>query len=236
MSDMPDVFPTDEPTAGCQRTMAVVRAVFDGERPAADLDADAHPIACAECRGRVAEARVLLAALALPSEPVAVPTGFAAGVLSAVRADRRARNRRRLLASVGGGLAVAAALLVGVWVMNGPADRQIVVEATRPAPEQRPVRVSAEFAKAGDALRESSRPITEPAVAAPKVFASLAEVMLPPLPAPMGDTASPAAVALAELPSAARTGLEPVTGTTQKAFTRLLRDVNVLQPAARPKS
>jgi hypothetical protein len=207
--------------------------VLDGDRPAGDLDADAHAAACATCRGRVAEARVLLAALAVPPAPVAVPTGFAAGVLSAVRADRRARQRLRFAASVGGGLAVAAALLVAVWVMNQPAEQQVVAEGTRAAP--RPVRVSAEFAKAGDALRESSRPITEPAAAAPKVLASLAEAMLPPMPAPMGEAVAPTAVSLAELPAAARTGLEPVTGTTQKAFTRLLRDVNVF-PSARPKS
>jgi len=226
---MPELLPTDE----CLRTTAVVHAVLDGDRPAADLDADAHAASCADCRGRVAAARVLLAALAAPPEPVAVPAGFAAGVLSEVRADRRARQRLRFVASVGGGLAVAAALLVAVWAMNAPGDRQSVAEGTRPAP--RPVRVSAEFAKAGDALRESSRPITEPAAAAPKVFASLAEAMLPPMPAPMGEVVAPAAVSLAELPAAARTGLEPVTGTTQKAFARLLRDVNVFS-SARPKS
>jgi len=224
---MPELLPTDE----CLRTTAVVHAVLDGDRPAADLDADVHAASCADCRGRVAAARVLIAALAVPPEPVAVPAGFAAGVLAAVRADRPEPKRRRLLASVGGGFAVAASLLVAVWLMNPFADRQTVAEATRSAP---PVRVSAEFAKAGDALRESSRPITEPAAAAPKVFASLAEAMLPPMPAPMGEAVAPAAVSLAELPAAARTGLEPVTGTTQKAFTRLLRDVNVF--SARPKS
>lgn len=226
---MPELIPTDD----CADTTAIAQAVLDGDRPAADLDAHAHVATCAACRGRVAEVRVLLAALALPPEPVTVPAGFAAGVLSAVRSDRRARRRVRFLSTVGGGLAVAAALLVGVWVLNAPADTQVVAEATRHAPAP-PVRVSAEFAKAGDALRESSRPITEPAVAAPKVFASLAEAMLPPMPGPMGEAVAPAAVSLAELPAAARTGLEPVTGTTQKAFTRLFRDVNVF--SARPKS
>ena len=42
--------------------------------------------------------------------------------------------------------------------------------------------------------------------------------------------------ALAELPDAARSGLEPVTSTTQKAFARLLRDVGGVQVSTRPKS
>jgi hypothetical protein len=60
--------------------------------------------------------------------------------------------------------------------------------------------------------------------------------MIPPVPTPMAEVVAPAAVSIAELPAAARTGLEPVTGTTQKAFTRLLRDVGVFQTTARPKS
>ncbi len=227
---MPDLLPN----ADCLPTQAAIQGVLDGDCPVAVLDADSHAVGCLECRSRIAEARVLLAALALPAEQFAVPSGFAIGVLSGIRADRQAGSRRRVFAAVGGGLALAASLLVGVWVMNGTAGNQVVVEQTRPAPELRPVRVSAEFAKAGDALRESSRPIVEPAAAAPKVFASLAGALLPPMTASAGDAVAPAAVSFAELPAAARTGLEPVAGTTQKAFTRLLRDVNVF--SARPKS
>jgi hypothetical protein len=95
--------PIDDTPAACGPTRAAVQAVLDDDRPAASLDADPHAAACPACRTRVTEARVLLAALALPARSVMVPAGFAAGVLSAVRADRRARRRRRLLASVGGG-------------------------------------------------------------------------------------------------------------------------------------
>ncbi|QDU22089.1 anti-sigma factor family protein [Urbifossiella limnaea] len=223
--------PAPLPIADCDRVGSAIQAVLDGHRP--DFDADAHVLTCAACRARVAEARVLLAALAVPPEPIAVPPGFADGVLAAVRADRPEPSSRRLLATAGAGFAVAASLLVAAWLLNSTADRQVVVEATRSAP---PVRVSAELAKAGDAFRESSRPLTEPAAAAPKVLASIADAMFPPMPTPAGDTVAPAAASIAELPAAARTGLEPVAGTTQKAFSRLLRDVNVFSSSARPKS
>lgn len=238
---MPAPFPIDEPPAACAPTRAAVQRVLDGAESVAVLDADAHVMACAECRGRVAEARVLLAALVLPAEPVAVPARFTNDVLFALKADRRARRRQRLLLSVGGGLAVAAAVVVAVVLLNRTPDKPAFVEqppVVVPAPEApapRPVRVSAELAKAGDALRESSRPLAE-AAAAPKALAGIAEAILPPMGMPVNDDVTPVAASLAELPAAARTGLEPVTGTTQKAFNRFLRDVGVFQTSARPKS
>ncbi len=239
MTAMPAPFPIDEPPTACGPTLAAVHAVLDGDTSPAAVESDAHALGCPSCRARVAEARVLLAALALPPQSVTVPSRFAPGVLSAVRADRRARTRRRLLVSVGGGLAVAAAVMVAVWSLSAPSAPQFVVERTRPgvspAPEPRAVRVSEELAKAGDALRESSRPLAEPAAAAPKVFASLAGAMLPPMPTPMGDDIAPVGASLADLPGAARSGLEPVAGTTQKAFVRLFRDVGAFA-SARPKS
>jgi hypothetical protein len=242
---MPVSFPIDETPEACGPTLAAAQRVLDGAESVAVLDADAHAAGCAACRARVAEARVLLAALALPPEPISVPSRFTSGVLAALKADRRERRRRRLLMSIGGGLAVAAAVTVAVVMLNRPPDKPEVVERPpavipqtpdpQPAPAPRPVRVSAELAKAGDAIRESSRPLTE-AAAAPKALANIAEAMIPPMGVPMNDDVAPVAASLAELPAAARTGLEPVTGTTQKAFDRFLRDVGVFQTSARPKS
>lgn len=242
---MPAPFPTADTPAACAPTHAAVQRVLDGAATAALLDADAHAAVCAECRARVAEARVLLAVLALPPEPVAVPARFADGVLSALKADRRERRRRRLTFS-GGGLAVAAAVALAVVFLNRTPEKPefadkppaVVPQTPEPpeAPAPRPVRVSAELAKAGDALRESSRPLAEPVAAAPKVVVGIAEAILPPMGAPVNDDVTPVAASLAELPAAARTGLEPVTGTTQKAFDRFLRDIGVFQTSARPKS
>src|SRR5437763_757154 len=47
--------------------------------------------------------------------------------------------------------------------------------------------------------------------------------------------AEPAGRAIAEIPAAAKTGLEPVTGSAQKAFSRLLKDVGAVSPG-KPKS
>src|SRR5687768_13555372 len=82
----------------CRATVDLIQRVLDGE--ATDLDADAHAGACPTCRERVRAARVLLSVLALPSEAVAVPSNFTDSVLGAVRADRRARTRRRAFAAV----------------------------------------------------------------------------------------------------------------------------------------
>lgn len=226
---MPPVPPTADPP--CGPTLDRIQTVLDGAAPPAALDADPHAPECAACRGRIADARVLLAALAVPPEPVAVPAYFLGDVLGAVRAERRAR-RRRVFAF--GGLAVAAALAVAAVVFTRPVGEQEVVERTVPAPA-RPVRVSDELAKAGGALAESSRPFDEAVAAAPKAIERIAGALRPPAPAPMTDVVSPVAVSLAELPAAARTGLEPVTGTTAKAFNRLIRDVGMFT-SARPKS
>jgi hypothetical protein len=233
--------PPEPRPAACEPTLELIQAVLDGAAPPAALDADPHPPACAACRDRAADARVLLAALAAPVEPVAVPARFAGSVLTAVRADRRARYRQRLVFTVGSGLAVAAAVLVAAWAMNRTPEQKDFVETPAPpapvevAPAPRPVRVSAELAKAGDAFRESSRPFTDPVAAAPKAVAAIAEAMIPAAVVPMPDDMAPVAVSLADLPAAARTGLEPVAGTTQKAFTRLFRDVGAFA-SARPKS
>jgi hypothetical protein len=55
---------------------------------------------------------------------------------------------------------------------------------------------------------------------------------------PIGPVAQfePATSALADLPDAARAGLEPVASTTQKAFARLLRDMGGVQMNPKPKS
>ena len=97
------------------------------------------------------------------------------------------------------------------------------------------IRVVDELEKAGSALRESSRTFTEPADGASQVLA-MVPATLRPLPAvPPAVPGERIARSLAEIPEAARAGLEPVTDSAQKAFTRLLRDVGAMQPA-KPKS
>jgi hypothetical protein len=89
-----------------------------------------------------------------------------------------------------------------------------------------------EFYKAEQALLGSSKPITEPAAVAPQVLVKLTDVLTRPN-EPATEVES-VGFSLLELPDAARTGLQPVTSTTQKAFARLLHDVGAVQVSARP--
>lgn len=257
MTPPADTFDESEPVPPqCRATVARIQLALDGETPAGALDADPHAGACAACRDRVGAARALLSALAAPAEPVAVPAGFADRVLVAVLADawaapRPTGVRRRVWR--GAALAgLAAAVLVAVFVVLPRWDRErnrrpdtfadvrpsIVAppgppEVVAPAPREKPpVRIGPEVAKAGQALRETPQPIADSVAAAPKLFGAFAAALrVPDEPAgPMGAALEPARRSLADLPDAARTGLAPVTGTAQKAFDRLLRDVAAVKP------
>jgi hypothetical protein len=173
-------------------------------------------------------------------------------IVAAVKEDRFARIRRRsYAASIGVIAALAASVLLIAWATTPtprtqgdpwlphvgpdvakPAEPD-VAPAPRPAPERPPIRFGDEFAKASEALRGAEKSIVEPASAAPDVFAKLSQALSSPMTDPMADMA-PARSALADLPEVARTGLEPVTGPAQKAFTRLLNDIGGV--SVKPKS
>jgi len=233
----------------CRATLERLQSVLDGEARIESLAADLHVPVCDACRDRIRAARALLSALSVPAEPVSVPVGFTDAVLVAVKADRRARVRRRVFAAVGG-LAVAAAVLVGVWFIvnayNKPDDPQPkelvnqppapppeIAPAPRPkpspepAPEPRPLRIGDELK--GLATFETPKPLSDSAQIAPKLFNALTKPFTAPAPA---TNLEPARKSLAELPNATRVGLEPVTDTAQKAFDRFLRDVGSVQPKA----
>ncbi len=215
----------------CGPTLERVQAVLDRIHPASILTTDAHLAVCSACRARVRAAELMLKLFAEPVE-VRVPISLTNAILAGVRADRQTRSRRRAFALVGG-FAAAAAVAFAVW-FNQPKSVEVAKEVPiRPLPKLQPVapmRVNEELAKAGEALRESSRTITEPAASAPRVFAALTESLLKAPAAPVGIDLGPAGRSLSEIPDAARSGLEPVTGTAQKAFDRFLRDLTSMQP------
>ncbi len=231
---------------GCRPTTDRLQAALDGDLPPAVLDADPHPAVCPVCRERVRAARLLLAALADPPPRPGASPGLTASILAAVKTDRRARSRRRAFA-LAGGLAAAAAVLVAVWVFTSPAQPKSkprppeVVERTpapSPAPEPapKPLRIGDELARAGQAIEDSTRPLTGPAAAAPKVLSAITGSLTRPGGNPAAPDLEPARQSLAEIPAAAKVGLEPVTASAQKAFSRLLRDVGAIQPGTKPKS
>lgn len=237
----PDLVP---PT--CGPTIERLQLVLDGELPAAALDADPHPAACAACRQRIAAARLVLRALAA-REGTAVPANLTDNILAQVRDDRVYRTRRRTFAVAGGiAVALAASVLLMSWFTSPPQEPvmplgpsnipdQAKGQPNLPVtPEPQPVRIGEEFSKVGQALRDTSNPIAEPAAKAQGVLATLTGALTRPV-APATEF-EPTRKSLAELPEVARSGFEPVTATTQKAFSRLLRDVGSMQVSAKPKS
>jgi len=180
------------------------------------------------------------------SLPAAAPSrpGSTEAILAAAREDRLSRIRRRSYGVTVTAIAViAACLVIASWVRT--ADRAPVVpdNAIRPnardqartpvAAEPLAVRLGEEFARVGQALRETSKPITEPAASASEMFGMLSSSLSAPA-VPVGDfqNGNP----LADLSGAARVGLEPVTSTTQKAFARLIHDIGGMQVSVKPKS
>src|SRR5438270_9864416 len=112
----------------CRATVDRIQRALDGDISAAALDADAHAGACPTCRERVRAARVLLSVLATPSEPVAVPEGFADRIVQSMWADRHARTRRRSYAAAIGALAAAVLLFLGLSLF----DRRKASDGPRP--------------------------------------------------------------------------------------------------------
>jgi hypothetical protein len=241
----------------CRATVERIQDALDGAGTDA-LDADPHATACASCRERVRAARVLLSVLAMPGEPVAVPKDFANRVVEAVAEDQRVQTRRRFARTMMA-WALAAAILMAAFVIFRPSKtlnlvpgpQPIVVDETvqqqrptpapaphpkvpdpEPAPQPRPIRFGDAVANTSQAILDTPGPFTDSVAVAPKVLDVLTSPFkLPAPPAdPMGTALEPARKSLTELPIAARTGLEPVTGTAEKAFARFLRDVGSVKP------
>ena len=105
-------------------------------------------------------------------------------------------------------------------------------QTAEPAPEPRPIRFGEAVANTEQAILDTPQPFAGSMAVAPKVFDALTSPFkLPAQPAdPMGVALEPARKSLAEIPVAARAGLEPVTGTAEKAFNRFLRDVGSVKP------
>jgi hypothetical protein len=243
----------------CRATVERIQHALDGEvtPESLDTDPDTHATTCPACRERIRAARVLLSALAASRKPVAVPAGFADRIVTAMQKDRQAHTRRTVY-RVAAWVAVAAAVLLAVFAIvnkpwpNNPTPQPFVqpgevvkqpekeiappprekVTIPTPAPDPRPIRIGDEFAKAGQTILEAPKPLTETVAVAPKLLEAIPNPFKLPAapPDPMANALEPARKSLTDLPSVARTGLEPVTGTAEKAFKRFLLDVGAVKP------
>ena len=153
------------------------------------------------------------------------PPGFAERVTVAVLA--RPRTWPKWVAAGGGLTAVllTAVVAVAVWPKPQPEPPppppvQPIVTPT-PAP-----RIDDALSEAGRALAKLGRDTTDKATPPPALLAPVEAVKLPHGP-PAGAGGQTAGATFAALPAAARSGLEPVTGRTKKAFGALLRDAGL---------
>jgi hypothetical protein len=238
----------------CRQTVDRLQGVLDGELHSSALDNDPHMLTCTACRERIAAAKRLLTVLSSRVESAPISPEMTERIVGAVLADfaaeRRHRSRRRIF-TFAGSMAIAAGLLVAIWLRwSGTPNQDVEPEkpeivkilpapvptiAIAPSPHEasaRPVRLGDEFAKAENALLGSSRPITDPAEVAPQMLLKLTDVLTQP--SEPSREFEPARTSLLELPDAARNSLQPVTSTTQKAFARLLRDVSSVQLSTKP--
>lgn len=227
--------PDDAAPAECRPTLERLLRALDGGDPEAMLRDDAHLRGCRSCRERVHAASILTRALgASPRLDLNVST-----ILAAIAVDHATIVRRRWIAA-GTAVAVAAGVLLAIFFWPSvpqpgqplPLVRQRLPEAPPPV---EPPRIDRAIANAGAAIQGIGRNFTEPGLPSPSVFAPLTEALSQsPLP-PMAVDLEPAATSLAELPEAALSGIEPVTESASRVFTRLLQDVPMMPSSASPK-
>jgi hypothetical protein len=151
------------------------------------------------------------------------PAGFAERVTATVSARPR-WPKWATGASAFVGLVLAAGIGYALWPKAELAPEQPVV--VTPAPEPPPPKIGDTLSEAGEALAKLSRDTTEKATPPQALFAPVEAVKLPPS-KPMSPDVQPAAETLASVPGAAKSGLEPVTGSTRRALHLFLRDTGL---------
>jgi hypothetical protein len=113
---------------------------------------------------------------------------------------------------------------------TGAFDGRTPEVVNRPVPpavveQPAPTKVRDQLAEAGAALESLTRETTDKAVGPTMILLdSAARATAPADPSPLADDPT---LALASLPSAARSSLDPITTTTRRAMTRLLKDVGL---------
>jgi len=157
----------------------------------------------------------------------APPTGFADRVTTGALRQRRKRGLARWTV----GLSLAASVLAAVGLFaTGAFDGRTPEVVNRPVPpavveQPAPTKVRDQLAEAGAALESLTRETTDKAVGPTMILLdSATRATAPADPSPLADDPT---LALASLPSAARSSLDPITTTTRRAMTRLLKDVGL---------
>ncbi len=213
--------PNLDPSPDCTAFEAVVQRVLDGEL-SHDRLGGRHPQTCPACRD------LLKATAAFTAFPTPVPTpsvGSNQRVLLTVLNDRRQRRQRRLFVG-GAALTMAACLFISLGVYFTQAGSKPAPEIVEVAPKPPAIntpRVTDQVAEAGSALTAMTRRATEQAMRPTRSLFPVDPMAVPQIDLPA--TLEPATESLAALPSAAKSGLEPITDSTRRAVNLFLRDV-----------
>jgi len=221
--------------AECRTTIERLQAVLDGIEADDVLRADSHLASCRLCTERAQAAGLL--AKTLRSRRDVAPGVSVDGILAALADDRAARRRQRWVVAASGSRDCGGDCFSRYSSGRPSLDRKGAPPAARGGCETRDdgtgsARIGEAFADAGQAIQGLGRMITAPSLPSPEVLTPLAEALTPLPPMDL----EPAAASLAELPEAALSGLEPVTGSASRVFTQLLQDVSVMPKSTAPKT
>lgn len=219
----------------CQDFQAVLQRYWDGELSLSEVDTYDHAGHCPACQAWRMGADLFHV---IPTHtPIAEPLPFQIErIMRRVQDDNRATTRQRRVRWLAAGALAASLFGFGVMIWkptfntpNNPDPAFTTQAGTQPihAPEfaqkdlkREPASIQGEVMLAAEAIVALSQKTTDQTIAPARELFTL----------PMGqvqasEPPSPGMPPLAELPTAAQVGLEPVTKTTRRAFNLFLRDV-----------
>lgn len=245
---MDTFLPLPEACADYER---LVQAVCDREQPRSALRNE-HVRHCQDCQNRFHAAELLLVTLEqiAESRDVSLPVNFADRVLPVVlgeqhaerRAERRIERRSRRLRSFLTIGALAASFTLAVLLIRDrlgepapvPQRSELASLHARPVAEVPPILVSAQLTEVRETLADLTRRTAEEALSPAQTFLPDRTPEPPVIVVPAEVTGATVAT-LADVPEAARTSLEPLTGSAERALNLFLRDVGLSQ-TLKPKS
>jgi hypothetical protein len=214
--DRPERLPPPE----CAAALEVLHRWLDGEAVGIPPEVAGHTALCMECGGRFAASGQLSIALVkvrVPPAPVGLADRIVAEALADFPRQRRARQMWRLSYA---GLAVAAALLLAIWLTQPAATQVAPIQGKEmvhndgpPAPDLR-----RDLREAGTVVASLTRR------AADEVAGAGRQLLPPPEPAPPPPepvrTLDEAGTALAD-------GFEPVAASARRAARLVLREFSM---------
>jgi hypothetical protein len=191
----------------CRDALSWLQCKLDGATVPMSDAVSAHVRGCDECRGRFRAADRLLQVLSLKPEMQRLP---AERIVLAVQRDQRRQRVGRWVAATA---AIAAALVLGVWLAARPTADPGLSELAK-APSLR-----RDAAEATDAIVAIGQRTAEQTLGESRLF--IPKVELPPIAA---SALSSAAAPINDAGKGLIDGLEPVTSSARRAIGMFMKD------------